>query len=284
MKIVLAQFRSRASSMPTRTEEYIKIGTKQEDEENVCSYSSTRKVVMKFTCQNEPPVRFEPDSKEVQSDFRAMIDAVKTDCIISKTITSENLNLDYMKLFEKNLADYIFQLLEKEIVYDKTSQVKIFGKVHCVPRKQTSFGDKLSYKFSGTSMTARPWIQPLLNLKTVVERVTGFNFNFVLVNRYDSGEDHIGEHRDDETELAAGYPIASLSFGQHRDFIFRHKDSRGPKAVKRIEPIKLVLEHGSLLMMNQPTNKFWYHSIPKRSKKTAPNPRINLTFRKIIFR
>ena len=45
--------------------------------------------------------------------------------------------------------------------------------------------------------------------------------------RYKDGQDHIGEHRDDERELAPGSPIASVSFGACRDFFFRHKDSRG---------------------------------------------------------
>ena len=49
------------------------------------------------------------------------------------------------------------------------------------------------------------------------------------------GRDHMGEHKDDEEELVRGSPIASLSLGQARDFVFRHQDARaGAKAKVRI--------------------------------------------------
>ena len=44
------------------------------------------------------------------------------------------------------------------------------------------------------------------------------------------GGDHMGEHKDDEEELVKGSPIASLSLGQERDFVFRHQDARGASA------------------------------------------------------
>lgn len=91
----------------------------------------------------------------------------------------------------------------------------------------------------------------------------------------------MGEHRDDEKELDPLGPIASVSLGAARDFIFRHRDARGKHGRHRhIEPVKLELSHGSLLLMNPPTNKFWYHSLPIRKK--VLNPRINLTFRRIL--
>lgn len=92
----------------------------------------------------------------------------------------------------------------------------------------------------------------------------------------------MGEHRDDEKELDPLCPIASVSLGAARDFIFRHRDARG-KPIHRqiIEPVKLELAHGSLLLMNSPTNTFWYHSLPVRKKISLP--RINLTFRRILL-
>lgn len=89
----------------------------------------------------------------------------------------------------------------------------------------------------------------------------------------------MGEHRDDEKELDPLCPIASVSLGAGRDFVFRHRDARGKMPQRRMEPVKLELAHGSLLLMNQPTNTFWYHSLPVR--KRISQPRINLTFRRI---
>lgn len=111
-------------------------------------------------------------------------------------------------------------------------------------------------------------------------------FNIVLIilvlfTRYKDGLDHMGEHRDDEKELDPLSPIASVSLGAARDFIFRHKDTRGKQSSKHIDPVKLQLAHGSLLLMNPPTNRFWYHSLPIRKKVVTP--RINLTFRRILI-
>lgn len=201
-----------------------------------------------------------------------------------RKITSENLDLSYTILFSKRSADILFERLENEVEYFSGDllKVQVFGKWHQIPRKQVSYGDSgLTYSFSGNCVPAVPWTPLMLELKEIIKNVTGIDFNFVLVNRYKDGEDHMGEHRDDEKDLVSGVPIASLSFGQMRDFIFRHKDSRGTKATRKIERVKLELEHGSLLMMNPPTNDFWYHNLPVR--KTARNVRINMTFRKMIL-
>lgn len=108
----------------------------------------------------------------------------------------------------------------------------------------------------------------------------GLTNNVSTLLRYKDGSDHMGEHRDDEKDLTPGYPIASLTLGQPRDFIFKHADARGKNAKRNIEPVKIVLEHGSLLMMKHPTNTYWYHSLPQRKKLS--NVRINMTFRKMV--
>ncbi|KAK3539138.1 hypothetical protein QTP86_026965, partial [Hemibagrus guttatus] len=98
--------------------------------------------------------------------------------------------------------------------------------------------------------------------------------------RYKDGQDHIGEHRDDEHELDPSCPIAAVSLGAVRDLVFRHRDARKEPKKHPIEPVKLELAHGSLLLMNSPTNTYWYHSLPVR--KRVKTPRISLTFRRII--
>ncbi|NP_001019687.1 DNA oxidative demethylase ALKBH2 isoform X1 [Bos taurus] len=198
-------------------------------------------------------------------------------------IRAEGLNCDYTILFGKAEADEIFQELEKEVEYftGALARVQVFGKWHSVPRKQATYGDTgLTYTFSGLTLSPKPWIPVLERVRDRVSLVTGQTFNFVLINRYKDGQDHIGEHRDDERELALGSPIASVSFGACRDFVFRHKDSRGKHPSRRLEVVRLQLAHGSLLMMNHPTNTHWYHSLPVRKKVLAP--RVNLTFRKIL--
>nr|XP_028559697.1 DNA oxidative demethylase ALKBH2 isoform X1 [Podarcis muralis]XP_028559698.1 DNA oxidative demethylase ALKBH2 isoform X1 [Podarcis muralis]XP_028559699.1 DNA oxidative demethylase ALKBH2 isoform X1 [Podarcis muralis]XP_028559701.1 DNA oxidative demethylase ALKBH2 isoform X1 [Podarcis muralis]XP_028559702.1 DNA oxidative demethylase ALKBH2 isoform X1 [Podarcis muralis]XP_028559703.1 DNA oxidative demethylase ALKBH2 isoform X1 [Podarcis muralis]XP_028559704.1 DNA oxidative demethylase ALKBH2 len=201
-----------------------------------------------------------------------------------KHIRAEGLNCDYRILFNKAEADRIFQELEKEVEYFEAGEftkLHIFGKWHNIPRKQVTYGDAgLTYTYSGVTFSPKPWIPVLGHIRDQIQLTTGDTFNFVLINRYKDGHDHMGEHRDDERELAPRSPIASVSFGACRDFVFRHKDSRGKNPSRYIEAVKLQLEHGSLLMMNFPTNRYWYHSLPSRKKLLAP--RINLTFRNVM--
>ncbi|XP_054467063.1 DNA oxidative demethylase ALKBH2 [Anoplopoma fimbria] len=199
-------------------------------------------------------------------------------------IESEGLDCDYALLLSKEEADHIYKKLEEEVVYStgEEAKVQVFGKVHSIPRKQATYGDAgLTYTYSGVTRLASPWTPTLEYIRDVVTKTTGQTFNFVLVNRYKDGQDHMGEHRDDEKELDPLCPIASVSLGAARDFIFRHRDARGKNSRRQIKPVKLELAHGSLLLMNSPTNTFWYHSLPVRKKVSLP--RINLTFRRILL-
>ena len=203
-----------------------------------------------------------------------------------KQITSVNLNLDYVQFFSKTEADALFQEAEKVIEYNTDSKVFVYGKWHKVPRKQAAYGDPgLTYTFSGATVAAQPWSNAPF-LKCVADLISslpgGHQFNFVLVNRYNDGNDHMGEHRDDEADLVPKSSIASLSLGQARDFVFRHKDARGSGAKRKIDPVKIELSHGSLLIMNHPTNVYWFHSLPVRKKAICP--RINFTFRQMVVK
>ncbi|KAG8334534.1 Alpha-ketoglutarate-dependent dioxygenase alkB 2 [Homalodisca vitripennis] len=207
--------------------------------------------------------------------------------LIWNKISKEGLDLDFTRNFlSENEADALFDWFEKTVEYfsGELAQVKIFGKWHKIPRKQVSYGEEgLSYKFSGNTVPALPWPDKLAELRDHLNEVTSNNFNFVLVNRYKDGNDHMGYHRDDEADLESLAPIASISLGQTRDFVFQHADARRSGPGKRdVPPVKLSLNHGSLLMMNPPTNRFWYHSLPRR--KNCPGVRINLTFRTMVLK
>lgn len=216
-------------------------------------------------------------------------------------IIADDLDLDYCETFLTSAeAASLMEYMENNIRYleGQLTRVKVFGRYYVIPRQQVAFGDdNVSYKFSGTVVPAKPWPAPLLQLKDKIRGALGYDYNFVLVNRYiaaatglfgfftprtisyryRNGEDHIGEHRDDEAELDKTVPIASVSLGQTRKLVFKHIDAR--KKIRKVDTIKLSLHHRSLLMMNTPTNKFWYHSVPKEKK--ASHVRLNLTFRKI---
>ena len=164
--------------------------------------------------------------------------------------------------YGKSAADLVFQQLETQLspFFSRCQQtVTLAGRVQPIPRRHAAFGDPgLSYSFSGITMRANPLVS---SLRDHVQWALGGGerFNFVLVNRYKDGLDHIGEHRDSERDLEPTAPIASLSFGQLRDFVLR-RNSRGGRGggrgrrTREGELVKLELGHGSLLVMCHPTN------------------------------
>ncbi|KAM3961844.1 DNA oxidative demethylase ALKBH2 [Aphomia sociella] len=200
-----------------------------------------------------------------------------------KTIKQIGLDLDYAVPISKGVATKLFNQLEQSLEYfsGDLAKIKVFGKMFPLPRQQVAYGDEgITYTFSGITVPALPWPEPVLALRDFLYNLKGIKYNFVLVNRYKNGHDHIGEHRDNESDLDPTYPIASVSLGQERDFVLKHKDARKTgKDKKSIPPVKINLEHGSVLFMNPPTNQNWYHSLPVR--KRLIGPRINLTFRKM---
>lgn len=201
----------------------------------------------------------------------------------AKTIKEKDLNLSYGKVFlpRSKESRRIFSCLEREVKYlpPETSKVFVFGKWHPIPRKQAGYGDEgVTYTYSRVTLAAQTWTPVLRELVSKVRRITGIGYNFVLINRYADGKDCMGEHKDDEKELDPEAPIASMSFGAERDFYFKHQRTRNNKD-KSIPKVNLKLEDGSLLLMNEPTNKFWYHALPAR--KSCRDVRINLTFRKV---
>jgi len=141
-------------------------------------------------------------------------------------------------------------------------------------RKVAWYGDSdYLYTYSNTTKQALTWTKELSDLKQRVEEVTGTKFNSCLLNLYHNGDEGIAWHSDDEKPLGENSIIASLSFGAERKFSFKHKHTK--------QTISVVLEHGSLLIMKDATQTNWLHSLPKSKKITRP--RINLTFRTIVY-
>lgn len=168
----------------------------------------------------------------------------------------------------------LFEQLQKTLRWE-ADQIMMFGKLVITRRKVAWTGDpECTYTYSGVKKSPQAWTPELLSIKTRLEELTQSEFNSCLLNFYHDGNDGMGWHSDDEKELDANSPIASLSLGAQRKFAFRHKVDK--------TTIPLYLESGSVLIMHSPTQQFWQHTLLKT--KTVSNPRINLTFRKITLK
>jgi alkylated DNA repair dioxygenase AlkB len=151
--------------------------------------------------------------------------------------------------------------------------IRMFGKMVMQPRLTAWYGHHgASYTYSGLRHDPLPFTPELEQLRARLQLETGLTFNSVLCNLYRNGTDSMGWHSDNEPELGPAPVIASVSLGQPRRFLLRHKQNPHCKHT-------LLLESGSLLLMHGHTQAFWQHSLPK--SKTANNQRINLTFRHI---
>lgn len=190
----------------------------------------------------------------------------------SQVIDLFEAEITYWPAFlEAGSAWTLFEELLQQTAW-RQERITLYGKTHDVPRLSSWVADKgADYAYSNMTMQAEPWSKTLLKIKLGVEQTTGHTYNSVLLNYYRDGQDSNGWHSDDESELGRNPVIASVSLGQSRDFHLRHKIERQLKH-------KMALEHGSLLLMQGPTQHRWQHHVPKRAKVGT---RINLTFRTI---
>lgn len=153
------------------------------------------------------------------------------------------------------------------------SDIRIAGRTIPIPRLNAWYGDVgADYSYSGVALETLPWTSALAALKSIVEAATQHDFNSALVNLYRDNRDSVDWHADDEPELGPQPIVASLSLGESRTFELRRKDNHREK-------FKLVLPHGSLLLMAGNTQRQWQHRVAK--EKPLCGERVNITFRKV---
>ena len=179
----------------------------------------------------------------------------------------------YQRFLSVDRANYYFKNFLETIPWQQ-EDVKVFNKVYAQPRLTSLHSDSLSsYTYSGLTLQPNPMTKTLIELLNLIQTVCQHDFNCVLLNLYRNGSDSNGWHADNEKELGEYPKIASFSFGAARFFHFKHRKIKEQR-------YKMELHHGSLLLMEGEMQKYWLHQIPKTKKQLEP--RINLTFRKII--
>ncbi len=171
---------------------------------------------------------------------------------------------------DASTADAAFVALRERVQW-RQDHLRMFGRTIPVPRLESWVADEsLDYTYSGIHHDPDPWITELAELRDLVGRMSGTEFNSVLCNLYRDGADGVDWHADDEPEFGPMPVIASLSLGATRRFDLRRVDDHSVK-------VQLELHHGDLVIMRGTTQALWRHRVPK-TKKTV-GPRINLTFR-----
>ncbi len=197
---------------------------------------------------------------------------------MSISLFSDPIHLDlpdsdisyYPHFLSSQQANLYFEKLRKETPWQQDT-ITLFGKTHPQPRLTALYGDNgQAYTYSGIRMKPHTFTPLLLELKNSLHKSLNIQFTSCLLNLYRDGKDSNGWHADDEKELGKNPIIASISLGQERYFHLKHRKNKDEKH-------KLLLQHGSLLLMKGETQHHWLHQVPKTTK--AQHQRINLTFR-----
>lgn len=183
----------------------------------------------------------------------------------------EDASIEYFpEFFSLEKSNELFAKLITEVPWQHDN-ITVFGKTHPQPRLTALYGNEgKSYGYSNIVMQPHAWSPLIMHIKDEVETICNENFTTVLLNYYRDGKDSNGWHADNEKELGRNPIIASVSFGEERNFQLKHNTITTAKQ-------NIVLEHGSLLLMKGTTQHFWKHQIPKTTKIIGS--RINLTFR-----
>ncbi|XWV25806.1 hypothetical protein QJ857_gp1281 [Tupanvirus soda lake] len=194
-----------------------------------------------------------------------------------ENLNFENANVYYFKdyldanvclnIFEK--ISNIFGSEEHKMVHSEDDKP-----LYRLNRKTVVFVDNtvditVIPKIWGKNVSIIEFPKELANVKQNLEKLLNFKFNICLANYYTHGKKAIGWHSDNE-EKGSTSCIASISLGAEREFMFRKKDS---KDIYK----KIVLNHGSLIVMAEGCQENYHHSLPV--DKSCEAPRLNLTFR-----
>jgi alkylated DNA repair dioxygenase AlkB len=130
---------------------------------------------------------------------------------------------------------------------------------------------KSSYMFSTNNKTELP--EEFEKLLNYVNKKFNYNYNQVVVNWYNDGDDYLPYHKDWTNNNSDEFLVTTLSLCEkygERDFIVKD-DEYGDK-----NEYKFVTTNGLILTIGGMTNTFYKHGIPKQENRKK---RISITFR-----
>lgn len=181
---------------------------------------------------------------------------------------NDDLSIDfYPNLLSQEVADAMYLSLEK--MFPPT-----------LGRKSLIFGDpeliyNVRYGKSGFELSRETidWstVPGLDQIRQIVDLTIGDGTisNVCILQRYADGKAGIKPHRD--REMGFGTRICGVSLGATRTLqILRYG----------YDPFDIELTHGSLYVLNDPTNQYWAHTIVK--DPTITQSRISMTFRNYL--
>lgn len=170
---------------------------------------------------------------------------------------------EYTELIEKCVDEVKDELLHKP-------PIKMYGKIVHQQRDIGFFSDtSIGYYYAGQLAKSKPLQNSLSKLMKLINERFGTNYNGILVNRYEDGNNYIGQHSDDEKHLDKGGVVA-ISHGAVRKF--RIMDKLTGKKI-----IDISTTSNSIIHMGGDFQKEYTHGIPVEKK--VKGVRYSFTFR-----
>lgn len=150
-------------------------------------------------------------------------------------------------------------------------QIMVYGKI-CHQNRSIGFysNSSIGYRYSGQIASSQPLTPLLQELLNFVNASFSANFNGILINKYEGGNDYIGAHSDDENGLDPNVGVVCLSYGTVRKFRIRRKSNKEIVCDVPTDPMQIIHMQGDF-------QKHFTHEIP--IERRVRGTRYSFTFR-----
>lgn len=176
-----------------------------------------------------------------------------------------DLNEEWRRLMPA-LAEEIDGLL------DHRPTIVVYGRVAQQNRSVSFFSDEsIGYRYSNQLAKSKPLTESLKALLCYINELFSAEFNGILINKYENGEESIGKHSDDEKALDKTAGVVAISVGSVRKFRIRNKQTGDLVMDVPTESCKIIQMWGDF-------QKEFTHEIPVEKK--VKGTRYSFTFRK----
>ena len=210
----------------------------------------------------------EDDDMSLNTEQSGSESSGSTSIIPENDAVNDIMNCNFDHLPYETHDSQAFNLFEAEKLDDSTTYSHFFR------NRSTAYYGFYPYSYSRTvhpprDFTENPYLQKVLSYAEIV--YPSLRFNSAMINRYESGDNFIPHHSDNEEEIADDSLIVTISLGESRPFQFKEKGESGCNAV-------IKLNHGDSLVMSKTSQKYFTHGVPRDESKGL---RLSITLRLI---
>jgi len=184
-------------------------------------------------------------------------------------------NRSFLNVFTFDDHELIMRCIE-EVEHQLliTPPIKIYERT-CYQQRNVGFFSDTSngYYYSNQLMVSKPTSYATSQLLKLINERFNADYNGILVNKYENGNNYISKHSDNEASLG-NIGVLCISFGAVRNFRIRDK-------TKHTIVLNIPTFSGQIIHMGGDFQKEFTHEIPVEKK--VHESRFSFTFRKHLY-